>query len=85
MYSVSEVTSVEMLVASCIVFVIYCRMHRQVQKQYVNTLIRKTCFLVSFHAVGFAVVTVAFGVVFHLVVKNVFVPNQSLMHNSPWK
>ena len=79
MYSVSEVTSVEMLVASCVVFAIYYRMHTKVQKQYVNSLIRKTCCLVSFHGVGFAVVTVAFGLVFYLLVKNVVVLNQSLL------
>ena len=49
------------------------------KKHYINSLIRKTCFLVSFHAVSFAVVTVAFGVVFYLLIKNVFVPNPSLM------
>ena len=33
MYSVSEVTSVEMLVASCVIFVVYCRIHTQVKKK----------------------------------------------------
>ena len=81
MYSVSEVTSLEMLVASGIIFAVYCRMRTRthLRKQYVNTLVQKTCFLVSFHAVGFAVVTVAFGLVFYLLSTNVFVPDQSLM------
>ena len=77
MYAVLEATSVEMLVSSCIVFAVYCRIRTEVKrKQYVYTLVRKTCFLVSFHAVGFAVVTVTFGVVFY---HGIFVPNQSLM------
>ena len=79
MYSVSEVISVEMLMASCFMFVVYCRMQTQVKQHYINSLIQKTCFLVSLHAVGFAIVTVAFSVVFYLLVGNVFVPNQSLM------
>ena len=81
MYSVSEATSLEMLVSSGAVFVVYCRMRTRVyvKREHMHTLIQKTCFLVSFHAVGFAVVTVAFGVVFYLLVKKIFTPNQPLM------
>ena len=79
MYSVSEATSLEMLVSSGVVFVVYCRMRTRVKRKHMHTLIQKTCFLVSFHAVAFAVVTVAFGVVFYLLVNGIFAPNQSLM------
>ena len=77
-YSVSEATSLEMLISSGIVFVVYCRMHTKVKRKHIHTLIQKTCFLVSFHAVAFAVVTIALGVVFYLF-KQIFTSNQPLM------
>ena len=77
-YSVSEATSLEMLISSGIVFVVYCRMHTKVKRKHMHTLIQKTCFLVSFHAVAFAVVTIALGVVFYLF-KQIFTSNQPLM------
>ena len=79
MYSVSEATSLEMLVSSGVVFTVYCRMRTKVKQKHMHTLIQKTCFLVSFHAVSFAIGSVAFGVVFYLLLKGIFLPNQPLM------
>ena len=79
MYSVSEATSLEMLVSSGVVFIVYCRMRTEVKQKHMHTLIQKTCFLVSFHAVSFAIGSVAFGVVFYLLSNGIFLPNEPLM------
>ena len=79
MYSVSEATSLEMLVSSAAVFVAYFRMRTTVKRRHMHTLIQKTCFLISFHAVAFAVVTAAFGVIFYLLQNKIFSLNQPFM------
>ena len=68
MYSVSEAISLEILVSSAVVFVVYCRMRTslRVQQKHIHTLIQKSCFLVSFHTVVFAVATVALSIKFCL-------------------
>ena len=65
-----------MLVSSAIVFVVYCRMHGGVERKHIHTLIQKTCILVSFQVVGFAVATALFGLAFYL---EIFSLNQSFM------
>ena len=76
LYSVSEVTALEMLVSSGVVLVVYCRIRTKVKLKRMHALIQKTCFLVSFHAVAFAVVS---GVIFHLLLKKIFSLNQPHM------
>jgi hypothetical protein len=76
LYSVFEAISLEMLVSSAVVFVVYFRMRTRVKRKHIHTLIQKTCFLVSFHAVAFSVFTAALGVAFYLKIISV---NQSLM------
>ena len=76
MYAVLEAISLEMLVSSAVVFVVYCRMRARVERKHMHTLIQKTCILISFQAVAFAVVTAIFGVAFYL---KIFSLNQSFM------
>ena len=79
MYSVSEATSLEMLVSSAVVFIVYCQMRTRVKLKHMHTLIQKTCFLVSFHAVAFSIVSVAFGMIFYLLLRKIFTLNQPFM------
>ena len=44
-----------------------------------HTLIQKTCFLVSFQAIAFAVISVVFGVIFYFLLNKIFSPNQHFM------
>ena len=52
-YAVSVAISLEMLASSAVVFVVYCQMHTRVKRKHIHTLIQKSCFLVSFHAIFF--------------------------------
>ena len=65
-YSVLEAISLEMLLSSALVFIVYCRTRTRIKRKHIHTLIQKSCFLVGFHAVAFAVVTAALGVAFYL-------------------
>ena len=79
-YSLYEIICVEMLAASSIIFIVYCRIRVQLQTtDPMKKLVHKTCFLASFHAVSFAIITGIFSVFFYLMIEGVFIPNFATM------
>jgi hypothetical protein len=80
-YTVSEAISLEMLVSSAVVFIVFCRMRTslRVKRRHIRTLIQKTCYLVGFYAVGFAVFTAAFSVSSYLLHNKIISLNQHFM------
>ena len=69
-----------MLAASSIIFIVYCRIRVQLQTtDPMKKLVHKTCFLASFHAVSFAIITGIFSVFFYLMIEGVFIPNFATM------